>query len=248
MHASSIRRLLLTSCLLLFAAASQAATTTYYLKSITFNTGNSREFPGGPLIDYNFGSSWQTASSLLSLSTCNTCVEFSSQIVGGTGLAVLDDVTNNVSITNLDWSLRNFGANFREISAGVVNMTNSYGTGYVKSSDSCTLVVGPSGAQYCSATDIRSYLGNWLNGFKADGITGCNNCEVEMTLNSGVLTMRLRKPLTTADPVVADQFLPAVRVQLPGRPGPGGRLAVRLRPRPDGRDAQESHQLTKVRL
>ena len=190
----------MAACLLLFTAVGQAATQTYYLKSITFNTGNSRSPPvTGALIDYNFGSSWQTASSLLSLSTCNTCVQFTSQIVAGTGLAVLDDVTNNVTISNLDWSLRNFGANFRSISAGVVNMTNVYGTGYDKSSDSCTLL-GGAAVQYCN-TDIRSYAGDWLNGFKADGITGCNSCELEMSLSGGVLTMRLRKPLVLADPV-----------------------------------------------
>lgn len=192
----AIRGLAAATVLALGALPAVAATQTYFLNEMTLQTGNAAG-------TYYFQRTFAAGDTLLSNSWCLSCASGWNTIVGSTGLAVLDTDTNAVSITNLEWSLRNFGANFREDSDGT---TAVGGSSYVKSFDSCTLY-GGTATQYCNTADPRAYAGNWYDGLRADGTTVCNSCELSVAIDGNWLRMVLRKPLRADDPVGTASWL-----------------------------------------
>lgn len=196
-----MRRVAASAALALLAGTAQAGTTTYYLQYMTLETGNA---PGQT---FYFSTPYIAGSASLGISQCITCVTNASLISGGTGLAVLDDMTNTATISNLHWSLRSFGANFQDDSDGTSVIGAA--TSYLKSYDSCTLY-GGTATQYCSgafATEPRTYAGSWYEGLRGDGTTACNSCKLSTTANANMLTMILRKPLLASDPAVTGSWL-----------------------------------------
>ena len=170
-------RHLLAATVLVFAGTAHGATV-YQLNSITLNTGNA---PG----TYNFG-----AGPLLK-SVCISC---------GTG-TVTDDGLGNLTVGEISYRLAGFGADFIDTFTGAATL--GVGTSLIKNpGETCfvNFAVATPAPQYCTTGDQRTYSGNWLTGFLADGTTPSTHAAFNAVVSGNTLVMNVRKDLVVGTP------------------------------------------------
>jgi hypothetical protein len=178
-------RHLLAAAVLVFAGTAHGATV-YKLDSITLNTGNS----GGGLVDYPFG------SGPLAAAQCFSC-----------GIdTVTDDDFGNLTVSQISYRLAGFGADFTNTFSGTATLGTS--SSLLKApGESCVVNAPNTAVQYCSATDNRSYAGDWLSGLLADGVTASNSANLSAVVTGSNLVISVKKALTTTDAVGTKSWL-----------------------------------------
>jgi hypothetical protein len=169
MTTMKLGRHLLAVALIALGGTAHGATV-YKLDSIVLNTGNASG-------NYNFG------VGLLASSVCYSC-----------GIdTVTDDGFGNLTVSQISYKLAGFGANFTNTFSGTATL--GVGTSLLKDpGEICT--VANTATQYCSPTDNRSYYGDWLTGFTADGVTPSLHAAFNAVASGNNLTLRVRKDLS----------------------------------------------------
>lgn len=144
--------------------------TVYQLSSITFNTSSASG-------TYVFG-----APGLLAASQCISC-----------GLStVTDDGAGNLTVSQVQYLLKGFGADFTHTFAGT--STIGAATSLIKAAGETCVVNPPNTAtQYCNSADHRGYTGDWFNGLMADGVTASAPAQFSALVSGNTLTLRVRK-------------------------------------------------------
>lgn len=167
-------RHLLAAAVLVFAGTAHGAT--YQLTSITLNTGNA---PG----TYSFG------AGLLAASACYSC---------GSG-TVTDDGLGNLTVGSVNYRLAGFGADFSNSFSGAATL--GVGTSLLKApGETCVINPPNTATQYCTPGDQRTYSGDWLTGFLADGTTPSVHAAFNAVVTGSSLVMNVRKDLVLGTP------------------------------------------------
>src|SRR5690606_16353915 len=120
-------------------------------------------------ITVNFGSGGLAASQCI---TCGTST-------------VTDDGFGNLAVSEVSYLLSGFGANFTNTFSGTATM--GAGTNLYKQNESC--VVHNTAFHMCDPADQRSFGGDWLTGFLADGVTAAPTHNFSALLDGDILTL-----------------------------------------------------------